>query len=175
MYSLNLTLEIIKLTLPSVVVFLTAYYLLRMYSRNEQIKKSLDNKSLVQKDVVILRLQAYERLVLFLERISPSNLVMRLDMENLSADQFQIQLLTVIRAEFEHNLAQQLYVSGETWQIVVNAKEEIIKTINISKERMTGEKTAFNLSRAILTDMLDKQSPTALAILIIKKEASSLF
>lgn len=175
MQVINIILEILKYTIPSVVVFLTAYFMIRVYTRSDQIKKSLENKSMIQKDIIMLRLQAYERLVLFLERISPSNLIMRLDMEGLNADQFQIQLLSVIRAEFEHNIAQQLYVSPEAWQVVINAKEEIIKLINISKEKISGDKTAINYGRTILTNQLDKQSPVALAISLIKKEASTLF
>ncbi len=86
-----------------------------------------------QKDNTLpLRLQAYERLILYLERISPDSLVMRMSRSNLSVAQFQNELVTSVRTEFEHNLAQQTYISSQSWEKVKSARNSIIKLISES-------------------------------------------
>ncbi|MBT4968423.1 MAG: hypothetical protein HOM80_05400, partial [Bacteroidetes bacterium] len=124
---MDFMLELLKIVLPAVIVFFTAFYLIKFFLKNETDKKYIENKALVNKETILLRLQAYERLVLFLERMSPSAMVMRMNKNNLSAADFHLQLLSTVRSEFEHNLAQQLYISNESWQMLVNAKEEVIK------------------------------------------------
>jgi len=69
-------------------------------------------------------LQAYERLILLMERITPDNLIMRIDSTGMNTNEFHLELLSNIRAEFDHNISQQLYVSDLVWQDVYNAKKK---------------------------------------------------
>lgn len=167
--------ELLKITLPAVIVFLTAFYLIRFFLKNETEKRLIENKSMVSKETILLRLQAFERMILFLERINPSSMVMRTDKNNVSAANFQLQLLATIRSEFEHNLAQQLYVSNETWQLVVNTKEEIIKQINLAKGKMSDNENAMVLAKTIIANTNGVQSLIMATISMLKKEAARLF
>ncbi len=118
-----------------------------------------------------LRLQACERLVLFLERIHPANLVMRLNDPGLSAAQFQALLVSTIRGEFEYNLSQQLYISGPTWERIRNAKEESILLINRAASSLPEESASADLMKRILEEVVGKEKlPVELAIGLLRKE-----
>jgi hypothetical protein len=168
--------DIIKYTLPSLVVFLTVYYFLKKYFENEE-KKRNQQMILKNKDVITpLRLQAYERIILYLERISPENLLIRINKPNYSSKELQAELLNTIRTEWEHNLSQQLYLSHKAWEIVVNTKVNIIKHINIVAEKVKGDSPSMNLSKAILESLMDQEKvPTRDAITFIKEEMNKLF
>jgi len=164
--------DILKIILPSAIVFLTAYYILRLFLNNEQKKRS-DETNLKKKEVSLpLRLQAYERLVLLLERIAFENLLPRTPPQNFTAFEYQNLLIKTIRQEFEHNLSQQLYVSSQTWETIKNAKEEIISTINSSASKVQNDAPAIELSSAIFENSLKTQETTRQKALdLLKKEA----
>jgi hypothetical protein len=123
-----------------------------------------------QRITLPVRLQAYERVVLFLERISPGNMVMRVHKSNLGVKQFQQLLISNIREEFDHNLSQQLYMSGDAWEKVKAAKEEMIRLVNMSAANLPGEATSTDLSQKVLEMSLEK-SATRHALEFIKNEA----
>ena len=123
-----------------------------------------------------LRLQAYERMILFLERVSLNNLVSRVQKRGMSAKQFQSDLIITVRTEFEHNLSQQIYVSQAAWDTVKLAKEEVIKVINVSATQVKDDATSAELSQKIFEILLKLEvSPTQMAISTIKKEVRQLF
>lgn len=168
--------EILKYTIPALIVFFTAFYTLRMLIKNDQKKRNyelvLKNKSLITP----IRLQAYERLTLFLERISPDALVMRLNKENRTINQLQNEMLKTIRSEFDHNLSQQIYVSPQTWLMVKHARENTVKLINTTAQEFKPGEPAIKLSRALLQKVMEEgQSPTKNAIQYIKKEVKNFF
>jgi len=107
--------QMFNYVLPAVVVFFTAWYILREFFKQEERKRQLRLLEEKQKLSLPVRLQAYERIVLFLERISPGNLVMRVHKPEMKVKQFQQMLIKTIRDEYDHNLSQQLYVSHEAW------------------------------------------------------------
>jgi hypothetical protein len=169
-------LELLKYLLPSAVVFLSAYLVLRAFMRREQDRlrnqRVLDN----QKMITPVRLQAYERMTLFLERISPESIIMRNQKGNLKSKMFHTVLVSAIRSEFEHNLSQQIYVSAETWQMVRNAKENMLKLVNTSMSEVPDDSPAIELSKMILGKSVEVQySPTGAALKHIKKEVGGLF
>jgi hypothetical protein len=110
--------EILKFILPAVIVFLTTYYLVKIFIGQENQKKIIDLKLANQTLLTPIRLQAYERVVLFLERINPSSMVMRTN-KAVTASMFQAELLKTIRSEFEHNLSQQIYMSNKSWEALL--------------------------------------------------------
>jgi hypothetical protein len=121
-------------------------------------------------------LQAYERVVLLLERISPESLIMRTQKSSMSSKQFQSLLISSIRAEFEHNLSQQIYISQNSWEAVKNAKESIIKLINVAAARLKPEATSAELGKTILEMYVSIEiQPVTSAIKIVKDEISSEF
>lgn len=162
--------EVVKLILPAGIVFLTTYYLVKNFLDQEKSKKSLDLKLANQTVITPLRLQAYERMVLFLERINPSSMVMRTN-KAVNAPLLQAELLKIIRTEFEHNLSQQIYMSNKAWDAIIQAKEETIKIINIAATKVSVEANGMELAQAIITLSAQlKELPTKAAIDFIKKE-----
>jgi hypothetical protein len=169
-------LEILKYTLPALIVFLTAYFSVRILIKNDQKKREFELIVKNRNIVTPIRLQAYERLTLFLERISPEALIMRLNKEKLTVKQMQNEMLRTIRSEFDHNLSQQIYISPQAWQMVKNARENVVKLINTTAQRMNPNDPAIKLGKTILENMMSQdQSPTKNALNFLKKEVRNYY
>jgi len=169
-------LEILKYTIPALVVFLTVFYILHSYfedqEKKRQIKTALKNRKLITP----LRLQAYERVILFLERISPESLIMRISESGMTSKQLQTEMLASIRAEFDHNLSQQLYLSNEAWMQVKNARSSTVKLINLVADKVTGDLPYHHLSTSILEVIMEaEKTPSSVAIEFLKNEVQKLF
>ena len=168
--------EVIRYTVPSLVVLATAYYLLKMFLDKETEKTQMQMRLDVQKISLPVRMQAYERLVLLLERIEPSGLLVRTNQPGMNAAHLQSALIQSIRSEFEHNLSQQLYVSTKAWEMVRNAREETIKRINTAAMKLTPEATSTDLASLILINDMDaEQSAVKGALDLLKSEARNNF
>lgn len=109
---------------------IAAYYIVKLVMETKSKMVALQSSKSTQSVVLPLRLQAYERMALFLERIDPNQLVMRIHTTGLSVSQEQNLLLTAIRSEFEHNLSQQIYISDAVWERICDAKADIESIIN---------------------------------------------
>ncbi|HAP01931.1 MAG TPA: hypothetical protein DCQ93_08420 [Bacteroidetes bacterium] len=170
-------LEILKYTLPSIVVFLTAYFILKTYLQSEYEKKQLEVRIDNFKAALPIRLQAYERLALLLERISPNNLIHRVNKQGMNARDLQLALISNIRLEFEHNQAQQIYVSGATWMMIVQVKEEIVSIINRVAVDLPESATSKDLSRRILEYFINNEQsmPTQKALDVLKAEVKKIY
>ncbi len=169
-------LEILKYILPSGAVFATAYFLIRAMLENENRKKMLEMKMNNQVTSIPVRLQAYERVILLLERLSPGSLVLRVTQPGMSAFELQTALIQNIRDEFEHNLAQQIYLSSTAWELTKNAKEETIKLVNIAASKLNESATSIDLGSVIFELSASKDKlPVSEAIEYIKKEVRQLF
>ncbi len=114
---MNTFLDVLKYTIPSLIVFATAYFILKTFIESEEKKRTLEIRTKNQKLITPIRLQAYERLTLFLERISPNSVILRVQKPNMTASQLQREMLNIIRTEFEHNLSQQIYISKQAWEV----------------------------------------------------------
>ena len=168
--------ELLKYTVPSLVVLATAYYLLKMSLDKETEKTQMQMRLDVQKISLPVRMQAYERLVLLLERIEPAGLLVRTNLPGMNAAQLQSALIQTIRSEFEHNLSQQLYVSTKAWEMVRNAREESIKRINTAAMKLTPDATSTDLASLILINDIDaEQSVVKGALDLLKAEARNNF
>lgn len=170
------TLEILKYTLPGLVVLITAAVMMRFYHRS--ITAVLHREVYIQdrKITIPLRLQAYERLSLFLERITVDSLVVREQSSEFSCKDFHQHLLAVVRQEFEHNLSQQIYVSGDAWTVIRNAKEGTIKMINTAAYSVNPDGPALLLSKKIIEIQMESEaSPPQIALEFLRKEARKLF
>ncbi len=131
--------DILKITIPALIVFFTAWVLLRNMIRNDQDKRRQELILQNSRTVTPIKLQAYERIVLFLERISLESLIVRVSSPDMSALQLHSALLNTIRSEFEHNLSQQIYMSQQAWEVVRNARSNMIKIINSEAEKMPAD------------------------------------
>lgn len=160
--------------LPALLVAVIAYYFFKQHIENEQGRRQFLLHKDMQKEALPLRLQAYERMALFLERIAPSKLLVRVSPTSSDKNDYESLLVANIEQEFEHNLSQQIYVSDECWSIISTAKNATIQLIRRSN---MNEKTnsANKLQEVILTELMDKQSPSSAALSYIKKEVGELW
>lgn len=169
-------LDILKYILPSLVVFLTVYFMVRSYLDHRQKSQVMLLKEKGQEIILPLRLQAYERMVLFLERISPGQIVFRVRQADMSPAQLQAALLQSLREEYEHNLAQQIYISPEAWSKVKTAREEIIRLINTVFISLDEHAGGNDFAQKVLESgsQMDK-NPVQAAVDFLKKEVGQLF
>lgn len=169
-------LDILKYILPSTIVFLAVYFVLKKHLDTQLKTQVVKGRQDQQNTVLPIRLQAYERMILLLERITPQNLVMRINNPAANAGQMHQELLAAIRAEYEHNLAQQMYISKGAWEAVKRAKEETIKIINIAATKVNDTAKGVELSKMVLEmSMQLEKMPTQISIDFIKEEARSMF
>jgi hypothetical protein len=176
MVTLRDLLDFFKLLLPSVVLLIAVIYIVGGYFRENEKRHKMKTARGNQKLITPLRLQAYERLVMLLERIAPDSLVLRANYPTKTCESLQAELLKTIRAEFEHNLSQQLYVSEEAWNSVRNAKNYTISLINTAAAQLDGKAPAIELSRKILDMSTALEQPiTEKAINEIRKEIQQIF
>lgn len=162
--------------LPSVVVFLTSFYLIRQFMASRVGDRIAEIRKEDHKHALPLRLQAYERLTLFAERISPGALVLRVHKSNMTSGMLHGVLIATIREEYEHNVTQQIYVSDKAWAKVKQAKEETIRLINLSYEQTGDVQSGTELSRRVFenTGRLS-HTPSQEAVVAIKEEVRRLF
>jgi hypothetical protein len=166
--------EIIAYTLPSLITGAVAYFLFDSHFKDQQNNR----RWLLQKDkqsgTLPLRLQAYERMALFMERINPSHLLVRITPHSEDKNEYQNFVIAQIEQEFEHNLTQQIYISDECWSIIVTAKNATIQMVRLASknEKITD---ANSLREIIISDLLEKPSPSSAALAFIKNEVSQLW
>ncbi len=166
--------ELLSYTLPAVITGFVAYYFFNLHTKNEEGRRRyLLNKD-TQKDALPLRLQAFERMTLFLERINPGKLLIRISPNSEDKNDYVNLLISNIEQEFEHNLTQQIYMSDECWTVIVTSKNATIQMIRRTNMSDSVE-TANNLREVIMNDLMDKQSPSSVALSYIKKEVKYLF
>ena len=170
----NMIWELLKIILPALIVFMTAYFLFRDMLENGQKQREFEFRVKNGATVTPIRLQAYERLALMLERISPQSLLMRVSPHDASTSEYHQQLLTNIRQEFEHNLSQQIYVSQILWETIRTAKENLIGIINKSADEVGNEAPALSLSKKIFENYLENEDQ-AIAMNELKREVGKLF
>jgi len=169
-------LEIIKITLPALIVGCVAYLVIKSTYENELKKQVLDLKHNSKQIISPIRLQAYERLALLLERMKPESLLLRNSGNNLTAVQYRTILLTAIRNEFEHNLSQQVYVSGAVWDRTKKAKEEIAKIINLAAGKVGIDASGSDLATAILEIYVGiNPAPSDAALELLRHEIKELY
>jgi len=173
---MDLLFVVLAVLVASGAVFATSYFLLKQFLEHEQKKRLLDLKLQNQNLLTPIRLQAYERLVLFLERISPSSLILRVYQPGMNAFQFQTTLIKNVRDEWEHNLSQQVYISANAWEYIKIAKEETIKMINIAASRIGENVSGTDLSTAIFELSMQTQAQkNQQAIDYLKNDIRQLF
>ncbi len=176
MDALSITLEIIKYILPAIVVFFTAYFLLKNQSDENIAKLRLELRQQSQNLLSPMKLQAYERLVLFLERISPQQLILSDNQPQISALALKHTMINHIQQEFNYNLSQQVYISNQAWNVIRVVKEQVIALINICASDLAENATSTDLSKAIIEKlMITGEQPTEKAINFLKAEIGLYF
>lgn len=168
--------DLLKILLPSALVLYAMYLTISTF-----LKKQFEEKQLAlhQKQIEIIlpiRLQAYERMCLFLERISPNNLIVRTNGTAANVIEFQQILMHEIREEFNHNLSQQVYMSHESWERIRGAQQEIMTLINQAAVEVAPDAAPLELSKKIFEKLIqENRNPTVIALKQIKEEIQKEF
>ncbi len=166
--------ELFSFTFPAIVTGLVALYFFKLHTNNEEKRRNFLLRKEKQNIALPIRLQAYERLTLFLERISPAKLVLRVKPSGTKAIDYQNMLIANIQQEFEHNLAQQIYVTNGCWNALVTAKNATIQIIRTATANVEVE-TADQLREKIIENTLQEDIPTNLALSYLKNEVKKQF
>ncbi len=173
---MDVLLQIALVVLPAGAVLITVILFLRKQSERELRNLQFELKKERQAYFLPNRVESYQRAVLLMERISPSSLVMRLHNPGLPAKMLQAELLQAIREEYDHNVAQQIFISPRGWEMVKNSKEETVKIINIAGGQMDATSMGMDLSAKIFEIMAEVgKLPTEITVEYLKKELQELF
>ncbi len=168
-------LDVLKYTLSGSLVSLAAYFLLKNHFDSYYNLKELEYKNLVVKDILPLKLQAYERMIVFVERINPANLLLRLHAPGMSAKEMQNLILSEIRAEYLHNISQQLYMNKSAWDIIKRVKDDTVGLVNQSMASLPSDTSAVDLSKIIFGRLSEvEENPYDLAVLVLKTDFQEL-
>ena len=169
-------LELAKYTIPALIVGLITFFLVRSFMREAESQRRSEQLLKNHEITIPLRLQAYERIMLFLERISIDSMLMRHNHPGATSRQMHTEMLAAIRSEYEHNISQQVYISPKAWEMVKNARSQIIKVINTSAEKTNPAAPSIELSKKIIEEIGEyPKSPTQTAIDFLKDEIRTLF
>ncbi|WP_026462879.1 hypothetical protein [Adhaeribacter aquaticus] len=172
----NYIYDLLKILLPAALVLFGMYSVINSFLKKEYQKRLLEIRIKNTEIVLPIRLQAYERICLFLERISPSNLLVRVSSGGQTAAEYQRVLLSEIRNEYTHNLSQQMYMSDQGWQMVKRAKEDMVTLVNRIYQELPAEAKGPELARRILETVITTDTePTSQAISFLKKEINQVF
>jgi len=164
-------LESIAYILPAAVTGFVAYYMFKGMIHQQNSSKQLELMSQKRKDSLPIKLQAYERLLLFCERINPVKMLIRIQpLSNDTSGYLQL-LIANIEQEFEHNLVQQIYISDENWTAIYAAKSAVINKL---KQVAENSNSANDLRENVLIDYSKTLPPTETAIAFIKNEVKKL-
>tara|TARA_R110002072_G_scaffold302402_1_gene485118 strand:+ start:45085 stop:45606 length:522 start_codon:yes stop_codon:yes gene_type:complete len=168
--------QIALVLIPAGAVLLTAIFFMRKTYEKELLVLNSELKKERQSFFLPNRVDAYQRAILLMERIHPNSMVMRLNNPGLPSAGMQVKLLEAIREEYEHNIAQQMYIAPATWDLVKKAKEETIKIINLAGRQMTATSNGMDLSGKIFEICSEVGVlPTEIAVDVLKKEVQQLF
>ncbi|HPW63910.1 MAG TPA: hypothetical protein PLJ13_16555 [Cyclobacteriaceae bacterium] len=165
-----------KIIIPASLVLYAVYLTVRSFIIKEIELKKLEVRTRSIEIILPARLQAYERMTLFLERIAPQNLLIRLNNPGFSARDFHKVLLDEIRNEYNHNVSQQVYMGEDVWNQIRNAKEDLFILINEAASTMSAEATSIDLSKKIFEMVMEKKVDLILlALTELKKEIQQTF
>lgn len=168
--------ELIKLTLPAGAVLYGMYLVVRTFVVRELESKRMEIRTRSIETILPSRLQAYERVCLLMERLSPQNLLLRVTAGGLSAREYQRVLLDEIRNEFNHNVSQQIYMSEQVWSLVKNSREYLVVIINESAAELAAEATGLDLAKRVMERAASHQvDPFGHALSELRKEIQQTF
>jgi hypothetical protein len=176
MITYSYLLDILKYTIAGLGVVWIAFYLVRPYLDRSEKLQLADLKKSISSQTLPLRLQAYERIVLFIERINPANMLIRLNDPSYSASDLYAYVVTELRNEYQHNVSQQIYVTSNTWMVVKRLKDDTLSIVNNAVKALPDTATGLELSKTILAHLSRlEDNPYDVGLAIIRNELQELF
>jgi hypothetical protein len=176
MNAMPIFINIVTLFVGLLASFLAIYYILKSDIERYFNLKNIELKKENRADLLPLRLQAHERIIIFIDRINPANLLLRLHQQGINIAALQAGILNEVKTEYQHNITQQLYVSNETWDVVRKLKDDTISMINNAVKGLPADANGIELSKVILQHMATiEENPYDLTIVLVKKDIHKLF
>jgi hypothetical protein len=173
---MEIIIEFGKLLIPALLVLYAMYLTVKNVLEKDIQKKEVDLKIKNYETLLPMRLQAYERLTLLLERVSPNNIMLRLSNPKLTAKEFQIILIKEIRDEYNHNLSQQIYITENTWMLVRKAIEDTINLINQCSINLKEDARSVDLTKAVFGEVMHNEVDSVEhALSELRKEVSQFY
>lgn len=167
--------EIFKYCLPALCVLLATWLVMYKFYKSEAEKRLWELKRLSQKEISPLRMRAYERLTLLLERTTPEHMLLELNLGEMTVLQLQQHLMRTIRMEYDHNLSQQIYVSEHVWQAILLSRDQMIAFINTIAQQVPQDSSAFEYAKVLITAYANNgETANSKALIILKTEAMTL-
>lgn len=167
--------DLLKVLLPAGLVLYAAFLTLNTFLKSQRADREADLRANHAQAVLPIRLQAYERMCLFLERISPNQLLLRTSGQAAGVLDYQQLLLSEIREEFAHNLAQQLYLSDEAWERIRLTQSEVAALVNQAATGLDPTAPPLELARRLGESLYDRPDPVAATLTFVKAEARAQF
>lgn len=172
----QILIDVVILFVGIFAALMAVYYLLKNDIQYFFNLKEIELNKESRAQILPLRLQAHERLILFTDRINPANLLVRLHQQGIAISTLQAGILNEIRTEYQHNITQQLYVNSATWSVVRKLKDDTLAMINNAVQGLPADASGIELSKAILSHMAAiAENPYDLTIELIKKDIAKLF
>lgn len=168
--------DILKFTIPSLVVLLSVWIVMRYLLRSEEERRQWEMKKNTEKEVTPIRLRAYERLALLLERTEPEQLLSDLNLTQMTKAELEQRLLLNVRREWEHNMSQQIYVGDDVWAKVMKARDEIASFIHTMALQMPAESTTLDYAKVLMSAYrLNGTTPHQIAMEALKDEVRQMW
>jgi len=168
--------DVVVLGLGVFIALIAIYYVLKIDIQRFFNLKTIELNRESKAQILPLRLQAHERLIIFVDRINPANLLVRLHQQGIGVATLQAGILNEVRSEYQHNITQQLYVDSVTWNVVRKLKDDTITMVNNAVQGLPANTNGIELSKAILQHMASiDENPYELTIDLIKKDIQELF
>ncbi len=143
--------------LPAILVMILAVYMLNKVLNHDHTRRVFEYKKSAAKQMVPLRANAYERLTLFLERIQPTNILVRVQPPGMKSMSLHAALIQTIRSEYDHNMSQQVYVSDEAWNLINQAKDQLLTVINEQVRSVAPSSDATEFGKLIIEASVEEQ------------------
>lgn len=176
MISINYLFDILKYLIAGAGVVGIAFYLIKPYLERGERIQMLEIKKAITSQTLPLRLQAYERVVLFIDRINPANLLVRINAPAYTAQEAHSIIITEIRNEYQHNITQQIYMTNESWAVIKKIKDDTVNMVNNVMKNLPPDASGLDVSRIILSHMSQiEENPYDAAADLIKADLEKLF
>lgn len=164
-------LEGIGYAIPALITGAVAYFIMSGLRNQDTNEKKLELLAQKKKEVLPIKLQAYERMLLFCERINPIKLLLRVKpIGDTTKDYLQL-LLANIEQEHQHNMVQQLYINDECWNVIIASKSAVINKL---KQIANTSDSADDFRENVLLDYSKKAPPTDTAVAFLKNEVKKI-
>jgi len=172
----NYLFDILKFTMAGIATVYVAFYLIKPHLDKSESIQLIELKKTISNQTLPLRLQAYERIVLFIERVNPASMLVRLHSTGLSAAELHSIVANEIRNEFQHNITQQIYVSDRAWTVVTRVKDDTLSVVTNAVKALPETATGLDLSKTVLAHLSHLQNnPYDIALKIVKEDMEALF